>query len=229
VSLYVQYASSGLVYQFTTFGGLTTNFDWQWVTSSPTGLTTGIYNNQPLTSLAGVAVGIQCQIVVSGGVVTAIVATASGTNAVATDTYSFSLTPMGGTGVGLIYTTASNPSLDDQGTLLVDAYGTGGTTGTGGAGTYQLAAGGGGVLGAANNPSSALSNGYLSVAEWVIYAGSTPPPGQIYLPPGNIMSPSAPEYSALGPFKFAGPASLAPPYPLPLTSTGTNTTTSYST
>lgn len=220
LALLVNYLVTGITYQFTEFGALVSHPAGAYFNgAAPTGLTNGTYTNIALSSQCGVATGVKASIIVSGGTISAtsgVTITAGGSNCVPIDTFTFPLASMGGSGNATWSIAGTNSSLSAPAVIDIDAYGTGGTTGSGGAGTYQTTA-----TGAALDPSTQI----VSVsAYWYAYSGGSPP-ATGFAAPGNQMQP-APEVSVLA-FKTQQ-ATLIPPTPLPQTATGTQVTSSYS-
>jgi hypothetical protein len=234
-------ASGGLngVFFASLFGPLSlgsgvTNFTA--IGSGGSGYVPGTYTNVPLTSQLGVATGILATIVVTLGNVTSCVITAGGENnigniATGIGGYEDSLTTpnsnLGGTGSGFyLLTNSGGNSLASSAAIAIDAYGTGGTSGTGAAGTYQTTA-----LGAANNPTTIVGNvsgnGFtVTSANWA--AWSTAPPST-YSPPLGQMQP-VPNVAIAGakPAPVTGTYATSPPVPLPQTLIGTTNISTYS-
>lgn len=202
-----------------------------------TGYVNGTYTAVPLTSQLGVATGVQATIIVSGGTVTSCSITAGGQNNFgplqgAAGTYQDSfITPnsnLGGSGSGfyLLTNTAGNNSLASSAIINIDAYGTGGTTGTGAAGTYQTTA-----TGAAVNPTTIVGNVSASSvytvggANWFAWPAGVP---TTYSPPLNQMQP-VPSVTIAGavPVTTPGTYLTLPPTPLPETLIGLTNVTTY--
>lgn len=156
------------------------------------------YTTVPLTG--GTGSGAQATVVVAGSVVTSVTITAAGTNYSPGDSLSASNANLGGAGSGFATGIILQPVAVP---VVIKAYGTGSTTGTGGNGTY------------ATNITTAVASATLTFTDWV------PPP----IPPDPL-----PQYTFGGvALVFSNTVVIAPPPPLPETLFGSTTQTSYST
>lgn len=214
----------GFTFQITQVGPLNIGFAAFTFVINETGLTPGTYTGQALTSMCGVATGVQATIVVGGGgTITSITVSNGGFNCASQDAFSFSFVPLGGTGTGQVQYN-SGSALASSAAIGINAYGTGGTTGTGSnAGTYSTTA-----LGAAQSPSSGA--GVTSgTSFWIAYGNGTPAPASTVTPPSNQMQPvptvAASSFSNI-PVPLTG-ATAIPPAPLPQTLIGTTNISSY--
>jgi hypothetical protein len=205
-----------------------------------TGYVNGTYTNVPLVSQLGVATGVLATIIVALGIVTSCVITNGGQNNFgpiqgSSGTYADNFTTpnsnLGGSGSGFYINTNAGgiSSLASTNIINIDAYGTGGTTGSGGAGTYQTTAGG-----AAVNPTTIVGNVAQAGAAYTVlnanwYAWPSAPP-TTYSPPLNQMQPvpNVAIASAI-PITTRGSYVTAPPTPLPETLIGVTAVTSSST
>lgn len=234
MALQVQYSAvappnnPGFAYVFNRFGPLLVGYSGGQIVENEPSLTPGTYTGIALTSIASTALGVIATVTVGvGGTVTGVTITSGGANCVYTDIFSASTSFAGGTG-NFQWWYDDPTALASSSPITIDAYGTGGTSGVGGAGTYQTTAGA-----AAQFPSAGA--GGISSAVWIVNSGG----GAVNVPPtfappvntdqvNNTGNPILPNLGAAAPFIFAGANTFSPPPPLPQTATGTNTTTSYS-
>lgn len=180
------------------------------------GYVSGTYTNVPITGfIAGE--GALATVTVTLGQVTLVNITSGGENYVNTEYFTIPNSFLGGTGSGFEGFIGQSNALASSNFIQVEAYGTGGTTGTGAAGTYQTTA-----LGATIDPISA-QEGIAGSGVWIV---ATTPTGSATPIANQIQPVPSVPLSAVQtvPTTFAG----VPPTPLPQTLVGTTNVTSYS-
>lgn len=212
-------SGNGTLYNNPCFGAMSTwnpGFnDFVQVIASGSGYATGTYNNVPMISLNGVETGVLATISAVGGHITtceissggSFFSGVNGSTNYYTDMLAVTTASVGGVGGGAIVQTSNflgsigAQTLDSQTwyLLVIASYGTNGTTGVGGAGTYQVVTTASGVGGGAPfgptpgsiPPGQSSDPGLISVygtAAWLITPTNVPPP-QAYSAPVGQMEP----------------------------------------